>query len=158
VDTDTVLTFELTVSDGIATDSDTVSVTVRDITPAEFEDARTIGYWKNHEEHLGQLLGEGPIELGDTTVTTVEEAIGVLSSSSAKDARDALRAQLLATMLNLRNGSDPLATGEDIRPVLDSAVSFLATHPEPVRGKHPDREAALSLKDLLDAYNNSGEG
>ncbi|MBI4319194.1 MAG: tandem-95 repeat protein [Chloroflexi bacterium] len=154
---DTVLTFQLTVSDGGASAEDTVNIMVRNTTPTEFQAARTIGYWKNHEDHLGQTLARGSIDLGDRTVRTVRDAVAVLSNASARDARDSLRAQLLATILNLRNESDPLATGADIRPTVDSAVSFLRTHPNPVLGGNPDRQQAVSLKDRLDAYNNSGE-
>jgi len=102
------------------------------------------------------MLNQGQINLGDRTVATVAEAVAVLSNSSATDARNALRAQLLATMLNLRNGSNPMATGADIRATVNAAVAFLAAHPQPVTGKHPDRPQALSLKDKLDVYNNIG--
>lgn len=156
VGADLLLTFELMVSNGIATGSDTVEVTVHNT--LEFEDARTIGYWQNHEEHLREVLASGSIDLGDTTVTTVDGAIDILSNGNAKDARQALRAQILATILNLINGSDPFVTGEDIQPVVASAVNFLETHPMQITGAHPARQEALSMKDILDAYNNSGEG
>ena len=84
-----------------------------------------------------------------------------LKNSSAKDARNALRAQLLATVLNLRNGADPLATGDDIQPVRDAAIALLQSHStESLTSKNKDghRQEALALKDLLDAYNNSGGG
>ena len=115
----------------------------------------TIGYWKNHDAHLAAVLSEGEIRLGDRTVRTVREALGVLGSASATDARDMLRAQLLATLLNLKNGSDPMQAGSDIRPITEQAVQFLATHTSPVTGGSRDRGLALSLKDKLDVYNNS---
>lgn len=150
------LTFELTVDDGHGgTSTATVTVTVNDVVAGA--DARTIGYWKNHQAHVDEMLTQGPIELGDTTVSTVALAVSVLGNASGKDARNSLRAQSLATILNLRNGSDPSANGPDIRPTVTAAVAFLASHPTPVDGKHPDRAAALGLKDLLDGYNNSGE-
>jgi hypothetical protein len=154
-----ILTFQLTVRDacfGVSTD--TVVVTVNDVRPAKAQGARTIGYWKNHETHLLQMLTQdGPINLGDTTVSTVAQAVSVLSNASASDARNALRAQLLATVLNLRNGSNVLAIGPDIRSTVQQAVIFLAGHPAPVKSNHPDRAAAIALKDTLDTYNNSGE-
>ncbi len=127
--------------------------------PEEGPGARTIGYWKTepHRDHLAEMVAIGPIDLGDTIVETAEEAVEVLSNSNAKDARNALSAQLLATILNLRNGSDPNATGSDIGPVVEDAIEFLAIHPDPVTRKHADRDEALDLKDLLDEYNNSGE-
>jgi hypothetical protein len=153
------LTFELTVldfCDGIATD--TVTVVVNDVRPDPGADPRTIGYWKNHQSQIQAMLDQdGPINLGDTVVTTVGQAVSVLGNSSANDARNALRAQLLATILNLRAGSDPLSNGPSIIPTVWASQAFLASHPAPVNGKHPDRAAALALKDVLDAYNNSGE-
>ena len=157
VDADTVLTFQLTVNDGVATTAATVNVTVRNGAPTQFQQARAGGFWKNHGADVERLLRDGPINLGDTNVATVAQAVSVLSNASAQDARDSLRAHLLATVLNLRNGSNPLATGTDIRPVVTSSVSFLATHPQPVTARHPDRAAGLALKDKLDDYNNSGE-
>jgi hypothetical protein len=66
-----------------------------------------------------------------------------------------LKAQLLATLLNLQNGSDAMQTGADIRVTTQAAVQFLASHSTAVGAGHPDRQQALSLKDRLDAYNNS---
>jgi hypothetical protein len=153
------LSFDLTVNDGFGgTSTDTVVITVNDVLPAQVQAARTIGYWKNHQTHVQQMLTQdGPINLGDTVITTVAQAVGVLSNASARDARDALRAQLLGTILNLRNGSNPFATPPDIRPTVTSAKAFLASHPSAVNGGHPDRATAIALKDRLDAYNNSGE-
>jgi len=158
VDVDTVLTFQITVNDGNSgTTSDTVNVTVRNTTPTTFQPARTIGYWKNHPDQLAAILSQGSINLGDTMVTTVSQAVATLSNADAKDARNSLRAQLLAAILNLKNGADPNATGTDIRPTVDASINFLATNNSPVDGKHPNRQQALALKDNLDAYNNSGE-
>lgn len=121
--------------------------------------ARTIGYWRNHESHVAaMLLQNGPIDLGGgTTVGTVSQAVSILSIASAQDARNSLRAQLLATILNLRNGANPSATGSDIRPTVNAAKGFLASHTTAVTGNHPDRAMGLALKDQLDAFNNSGE-
>ncbi len=119
--------------------------------------ARTIGFWKNHDELIGPLL---PIGLGDGAVSTVDQAVEILKNSNARDARDALRAQLLATILNRKSGSafDAAAPDiADIRPTVQLARAFLNTHGLPVTRKHQDRQEALDLKDLLDTYNNSGE-
>ena len=86
----------------------------------------------------------------------------ILSNSSAKDARDALRAQRMATVLNLRNGADPFATGDNIGLVVKEAGDLLKDHfvvvDEPLTAKNKDghRQTALELKTLLDAFNNSG--
>ena len=119
---------------------------------------RTIGYWKNHIVHLGQVLQTGSIDLGDYTVTTAWQAVCVLRNASAHDARGALRAQLLATILNLRNGSAPEACGVDIEDVVAEATQLLREVRVPIYGKHPDRAVALELKNLLDCFNNSGAG
>src|SRR5688500_10085024 len=42
----------------------------------------TIGYWKNHNAHLSQLLGAGAIALGDRSVSSAAEALTVLNAAS----------------------------------------------------------------------------
>ena len=127
--------------------------------PSEFETARGTGYWKNHEDHLAAVLTLGPIDLGDSVITAAADAKAVLSNPSARDARNALRAQLLATILNLRNNADPEVLGTSIAPTVSAAIVFLSSHTgQTVRGKHQDRSEALALKDELDAYNSSGDG
>lgn len=157
VQADTVFVFELAVSDGQAGASDQVAITVCDVPPIAYERARSKGYWKNHAQHLAQALAKGSIDLGDTLVTTVSQAVSILADANTKDARYMLRAQLLATQLNLRNGSNPNAPGHDIRPVATKAKAFLAAHPNPVGATSADRAACIALKDALDVYNNSGE-
>ena len=119
---------------------------------------RTIGYWKNHSTHLEQVLQSGSIDLGDLVVSTPSEGVAVLRNASAHDARDMLRAQLLATLLNLRNGSAPEACGVNIQDVVVEAVALLDEITTPIHETHPERERALALKDLLDCFNNSGQG
>lgn len=127
------------------------------ISKISFSAARSHGYWKNHRVELGNMLSLGPIDLGDVTVATAAQAVAVLSNASASDARNSLRAQLLGTILNLRNNSNPFAVDTDIRPTVEDAREFLATHLSPVTGRNPSRSFCLSLKDKLDIYNNSGE-
>ena len=123
------------------------------VAPTPTADARTIGFWKNHEELIAEIIASDPIG-----PLTVEQIVAILKDSSAKDARDALRAQNTATIPNLKNGADPFATGDDIRPTVQAARAFLFAHSEdPVTRKHADRQEALDLKDLLDEFNNSGE-
>ena len=119
--------------------------------------ARTIGFWKNHEE-LIQQIQDGPKPIGNPALS-VPTILNILSNSNAKDARDALRAQRMATILNLRNGAAPL----DIGPVVNEARELLKSHltpvDEPLTAKNKDghRQRALELKTLLDEYNNGGE-
>src|SRR3990170_2304675 len=111
------------------------------------------GYWKTHSEHLESILELGPIDLGDTTVITIEQAMSILNNASAKDAKDSLRSQLLTTILNLKNGANPMITGHDINKVVEDSISFLESHTESVKSGHPDRKKALALKDKLESFN-----
>jgi len=117
--------------------------------PPSDVDPRTIGYWKNHQGHIQDLIDDQPI--GGLTVA---EIVDILRNANAKDARNALRAQRMATVLNLRNGTDP---GGILVTVIDARAFLMAHSGDPVTRKHPDRDEALDMKDLLDAYNNSGE-
>jgi hypothetical protein len=117
--------------------------------PPSGADPRTIGYWKNHQDHIQDLIDEQPI--GGLIVADI---VDILRNANAKDARNALRAQRMATVLNLRNGTDP---GGILITVGDARAFLLAHAGDPVTRKHPDRDEALDMKDLLDAYNNSGE-
>src|SRR3970282_1548262 len=129
------------------------------------------GYWKTHSEHLESILELGPIDLGDTTVITIEQAMSILNNASAKDAKDSLRSQLLTTILNLKNGANPKITGHDINEVVKDSISFLESHLESVKSRHhdednddnhddedndsnhDDRKEALALKEKLEDYN-----
>lgn len=155
VDDDSVLVFQITVNDGQTSVTDTVNVTVKNVVSSS-EKPQGSGYWKTHPESLASVLERGPISLGDTLVTSTSQAISILGGNNAKDARYALRAQLLATFLALRSHADPAYGGTDIRPTAYAARDFLATHSEPVGGSSPDRATVLALKDTLEAYNLSG--
>jgi hypothetical protein len=104
---------------------------------------------------LTQVLSKGAINLGDRTVRTAADAGGVLNAANSADARVMLRAQLLATMLNLQNGSSSMNLGVDIRLTVQAAVQFLVSNSAPVTESSRNRLAAIALKDRLDAYNNS---
>src|SRR3972149_3053606 len=135
----------------------------------EFSDKQTCddlihgkGFWENHPDYLSTILEISPIYLDDTTVKDVNQAISILQNASAKDAKDSLRAHLLTTILNLRNGADPKIAGSDINDVVKYTISFLVSYPEPVKsghhdedddGNHDDRKEALELKDKLEDYN-----
>ncbi|MFB5631423.1 MAG: hypothetical protein ACE5RN_07530, partial [Nitrosopumilaceae archaeon] len=108
------------------------------------------GFWKNHPEQVAAIMKLGPIYLGDTTVETVEQAISILKNASAKDAKDSLRSHLLTTILNLRAGAIP---DNNTNNIINQAISFLATHPNPISGGDPDRKEALDLKGILEEFN-----
>ena len=111
------------------------------------------GYWKNHPGRITTILQLGPIYLGDFTVKDVNQAILILKNASAKDAKDSLRAHLLTTILNLKNGANPKILGSDINDVVKQSISFLESHPDPINEVHHDRKTALTLKDKLEDYN-----
>jgi hypothetical protein len=125
----------------------------------------TPGYWKNH---LGQASQYLPLNLGSYTVDTKTKVTKVFnamncSSSKPNDAIGCLAGHLLAAKLNVANGGDTC-----ILPVIAQADTFLSggtvngvpgiTYTGP-SGKYTlspaQRNLAVSLKTLLDNYNNN---
>jgi hypothetical protein len=112
------------------------------------------GYWKNHP-------GEWPIdwiEIGETNYTK-EEAINVLEEANAKDATRMLAAQLIAAKLNRLSGTCSnfchCTESVSVDEVIEDADEFLMKYPLGSDPQDENRQNALQLKDLLDAYNNS---
>lgn|GEM_PF-2406555 len=115
---------------------------------------RSMGYWKNHP----QAWPADEIEVGNNTYTK-QEALNILNGANAKDATRMLAAQLIAAKLNRLSGA---ATGFsncdktlNIDDVISDADAFLANYPVGSDPQGDNRQAALQLKDILDAYNNS---
>lgn len=109
-------------------------------------DPNTPGYWKNHPDAW-------PVEsvtIGSETYTK-EEAILLLKGNS-KDATYKLASHLIAAKLNLANGVSAPTTVLD---AIDNADAFLSANPLGSDPQGADRDYALSLKDILDAFNNS---
>lgn len=120
---------------------------------------RSMGYWKNHPE----AWPVDEIEVGNVNYTK-EEALMILIGANAKDATRMLAAQLIATKLNRISGASPCFFYEgiddkdktvNIDVVISEADAFLAKYPVGSDPRGDDRQYALQLKDLLDAYNNS---
>lgn len=113
----------------------------------------SIGYWKNHPEKWPT----DQIEIGNITYTK-EEAIQILREASAKDATKMLAAQLIAAKLNRLNGASPyfyyFGKQINIDEIISDADAFLTDHPIESNPQGEDRQTALHLKDMLDAYNN----
>jgi hypothetical protein len=126
----------------------------------------TPGYWKNHQAQTTALL---PITLGNYSVDTFAKATTVFggmncSSHSLQNAIGCLAGHLLATKLNVKNG-----TGTCIAPTIAKADSFLSggtvngvpgiTYTGP-SGTYSltaaQRALAIQLKDAFDKYNNGG--
>ena len=103
----------------------------------------TIGYWKNHPE----AWPVDTIEIGGITYTKAA-VLDLLWNAKAKYATKMLAAQLIAAILNVESGASPPGT------TIDDANAFLSIHPIGVKLSKADRAEALSLKDILDSYNN----
>ena len=114
---------------------------------------RTIGYWKNHEDAIKPLL---PITLGNTKITTVDQAVYILSQKEGpSNGIVKLRAQLLAARLDIAAGAD----GSAIWGRISEADALLAAYDTASWGSlsKAQQQYVLSLKDVFDAFNNSGE-
>ncbi len=104
---------------------------------------RSPGYWKTHREDWPvDRLTLGGVEYGDV------ELMGFLQYGGP-DAASKLAHHLVATKLNLANGTDPF-----ILPIVEAADAFLQDFPPGSNPKGADRKRGNELKDQLDAYNN----
>lgn len=78
--------------------------------------------------------------------------------ANAKDATRMLAAQLIAAKLNRLSGASPCfyycEKQVNIDDVISNADAFLTEHPIGSNPQGEDRQTALRLKDILDAYNN----
>ena len=115
---------------------------------------RSLGYWKTHPKSWPV----SEIEIGNVTYTQ-KEALKILWGANAKDATRMLAAQLIAAKLNRLSGACPTfwLCGESINidDIISKADDFLTDHPLGSKPIDDDRQLALWLKDVLDAYNNS---
>jgi hypothetical protein len=114
---------------------------------------RTMGFFKTHESALSQCLAGGTIDLGFLSVSTLEDALGLLWGSPREFAdgtprtgldkfRFLLARQTLVAICNVRL----FGTSDD--GLISAAVSALATR---------DCGAISSLESQVDAFNNSGD-
>jgi parallel beta-helix repeat protein len=141
--------------------SDNVDFEPWSFTPDPCE-AKTIGFWKNHEDSveavLALLLAE-PISLGSYPVSTPGDAQAVFNNAKNKNANTMLAAQLLAAELNVLHLTHlHIVYCVCIEDVIDSADMFLTNHGYngPVPGDAPsglDKQKANGYKDDLDEYN-----
>jgi len=149
--TDTTLTFTLTVkdNDGGATGTTSVNIVVA-------AHPGTIGYWKNHQQQTTALL---PQVLGSLyKVDSWSKASSILSTASSANAYDGLAAQLLATKLDIKNGSP---TCSSITNAISQADTMLtnAAYKGPSTAKAPTgstKTTVTNLQSTLDTYNNYG--
>ncbi len=126
---------------------------------------RTIGYWKNHLSEAAKYL---PIYLGwrssdgtaCTTISTQNAVYNTLKGATSKDATTMLKAQLLATKLDVAVGD---ISGPDLVAVVDLIMQADAllgkNNCSPSTGpKGSDRAEATYLIQLLTAFTNKYGG
>ncbi len=126
-------------------------------------EAKTMGFWKNHEESVVALLVEyGIIAIGDYDVEDFDDAWEVFKNAKNKNANTMLAAQLLAAKLNVAH-LDHLVIEycESVDEYIDAADEFLSDHgylgpdnPGEVKGK--DKQPANCIKDQLELFNTGG--
>jgi hypothetical protein len=103
----------------------------------------TPGYWKNHEDDWPLLT----LTIGGDLLDQ-EDLLEILNTPTRHDATVILGHHLVAAMLNVASGAD-----DGIQDTIDDANELLADHEVYSDPEGPVRSMALSLKDLLAAYN-----
>jgi hypothetical protein len=116
----------------------------------------TPGYWKNHTDVLDNFL---PIQLGDTEVTTVEQALIILQGNGdSSNGINKLSRNLLAMKLNFANFESegtPVSDGAKIYAARADAV-LLEYDPEEWDSLSPElQQSIVNLAASLDYWNNS---
>jgi hypothetical protein len=116
--------------------------------------ARTIGYWKNHESATSQLL---PQRLGAFLVSTFSDADEILREAHSKNAHDMLAAQLLAAKLNIASGIPHSCVDASVNQA--DSILINANYAGPGTTVAPtgsSKDSVNAVKDILDSYNNNG--
>jgi len=109
------------------------------------------GYWKNHQS----VWPAGELQLGG--LWYYQSQLLSFLGYSGSDASLILTHHLVAAKLNLERGSDPTwGATPSVLPTVEAADLFLAAHPPGSNPAAADRDLALQLKTVLDAYNNAG--
>jgi len=130
-----------------------------------FNPPLTPGYWKNHQTQTTALLA-GCIKLGNSACITWGVASTIwngmnCSNTSGQNAIGCLAGHLLATKLNLANGSNPCIATAVSRAdsflkagTVDGVTGINYTGPGSYSISAAQRAEAIKLKNPLDAYNN----
>jgi hypothetical protein len=131
--------------------------------PCSVGNPLTIGYWRTHDGEHGKnadrISEHLPLWLGtaggakSVQVTSAAQAVEILSNMGSNGI-DKLKAQLLATKLNVSNGCD----ASSVASVITAADTFLAA-----KGSEDwsslskaNQRTVLQWMEALDAFNNSG--
>ena len=105
------------------------------------------GYWKNHTN----LWAVNSLTLGTVTYTKVQ-LINILNSPTKGDASVTLAKELIAALLNLANGSNPVSvcnTIADANSALDGCTVPCGISPSSAKG-----QAMISVANNLEMFNN----
>lgn len=117
---------------------------------------RSKGYWKNHPE----AWNCNAVDVGNVTYSK-NEAMSILKGANSKDATYMLSAQLIAAKLNRNCGATSVFRygykEMNVDTVIVNVNVFLDKYGLGMNPQGAARREALSLKDLLDAYNNQGD-
>jgi Prealbumin-like fold domain len=139
------------------------------VTNDDFRARRTPGYWKNHQSKTSSLL---PITLGNYTVDSFTKATAVFnkmncSSTQANDAVGCLAGHLLASKLNVKNGTDACIAatitaadkflkGQSVTYGGSTATGITYTGPSGnYQLTNAQRKVVIAIKNDLDRYNNN---
>ena len=109
---------------------------------------RTPGYWKNHVDNWNV----DSLNLGGTVYNTAD--LLYFLGYGGGDMSLKLARSLVATKLNLLEGSDP----SSIQQSVEDSDDFLRDLPPGSRPNRADKTLAEALKDDLDGYNNNNIG
>ena len=109
----------------------------------------TIGYWKTHPD----AWPVDEITIGGRLYTK-QEALRILWQPVRGDASIILAQQFIAASLNVVAG----ASSDAVALELAAAEALLTAYPPGSRPVGPPRHEAISLAELLDAYNNGWIG
>ncbi len=118
----------------------------------------TPGFWKNHPDMTATYLSSG-IVIAGVSVTTLNQALAILSNPAARVAWNSFLCHFLCLMLNTRYDptllgayyNDTAATGEfmenmTINQIIAIANTYTSSTP---------RATLLAMKDVFDAINNN---
>ena len=126
-------------------------------------EAKTMGFWKNHEESVTALFEEEYVfEIGLYNVDGFDDARVIFKNAKNKNANTMLAAKLLAAKLNVAHLSHLVIDYCDsVDEYIVVADEFLTSHgylgpddPGEVKGK--DKQLANCIKDQLELFNTGG--
>lgn len=116
---------------------------------------RTMGFFKVHEQALQQCLNQGPIDLGQLTVSTLDDALGVLWGSPAELADGTARSTFDRTTFLLERQLLTATCNVRLFGATPTPSTLIATALTALSGTDCSRMNTLEAD--LDAFNNSND-